>query len=102
MFLLCTGAAALARPTRGGGSRRAAKQVSEVPDGPAPMWERDEEWKHKDLPTTEGKARRTGGRSRAARREEFYESLRDYSEHFAPLIQAEFEEEQQVSKMRWV
>ena len=92
--LLCDPAlAALARPpSRGGGRRREQRQAA---DGPAPLWEyRDADWSHKGLPQ---EARQpTGGRSRAARREEFYQTLRGYSEHFAPLIQSEFDEEQRV------
>eukprot|EP00966_Prymnesium_polylepis_P039250 910781-Prymnesium_polylepis.2 len=85
---------ALARPSPRSGRQ---KRAIDVPDGPAPLWEyRDAEWEHKDLPAADGKARQSGGRSRAARREAFYGTLRDYSEHFGPLIQSEFDEEQRA------
>ena len=60
----------------------------------APLWEyADEQWDYKVRPVKAGT--QSGGRSRAASREAFYETLRTYSDRFGPLLQSEFEAEQE-------
>ena len=76
-------------PSRGGrprGGARAAKS--------APVWQvAEQEWDHKAVQPA---AKATGGRSRAARRQGFYDGLRAYAEHWQPLLQAEWDGEQQL------
>ena len=76
-------------PSRGGrprGGARAAKS--------APVWQvAEQEWDHKAVQPA---AKATGGRSRAARRQNFYDGLRAYAEHWQPLLQAEWDGEQQL------
>lgn len=65
---------------------------------PRRVWD-DTSWSEKnrkDLPSDGDERARGSGRSRAAKRTELYSTLRSYSEHFAPLIAAEWRAEQEV------
>ena len=59
------------------------------------MWQvAEQEWDHKAVQPA---AKATGGRSRGAQRQDFYNELRAYAEHYLPLLQSEWDGEQPVS-----
>ena len=60
---------------------------------PRRVWE-DTTWNRKRQRPSNTPEPRSGGRSRAAKRTALYDTLRSYSDHFAPLVSAEWQAEQ--------
>ena len=76
-------------PSRGGRSRDAVRAAKS-----APVWQvAEREWDHKAVQPA---AKATGGRSRGSQRQGFYNELRAYAEHYLPLLQSEWDGEQQL------
>ena len=73
------------------GTPKSSRRASASSSPPPRIWD-DNDWAYKEE-QSKGKAG-GGGRSRAARREKLYASLRGYADHFSPLLASEWRAEQ--------